>query len=63
MKEEEMVYLYYMGIDFLAKASLQSKEDIEQLRERLKLEAARSRDEDSVALRILANSLEPYLQD
>lgn len=60
---EETIYLYHMGIDWLAKASLLSIEQLDALRERLKVEAALSRDKDSVALRVLANALEPYLQD
>lgn len=61
--DEQIVYLYHLGIDWLAKSSLLSLAEIAQLRERLKVEAARVQDEDSIALRILANALEPYQQD
>lgn len=60
---EELIYLYHFGINWLAKVSILSKGEMEQLHERLKQEAARSGDKDSVALRILANAIEPYMQD
>lgn len=61
--EEITIHLYYLATDFLGKASCYPKEIIENVRERLKVEASKTQGEDSIALRCIANSLEPYLQD
>lgn len=61
--DETTTHLYHMVVDFLGKASVQSKQVIEQVRERLKVEGARHSDADSLALRCVANALEAYLND
>jgi len=61
--EETTIHLYHLAIDFLGKASCYPKTIIDNVRERLKAEAARTQGDDSIALRCIANSLEPYLQD
>lgn len=60
---ETAIHLYHLAIDFLGKASVQNNNVISIVRERLKAEAARVSGDDSIALRSIANSLEPYLQD
>lgn len=61
--EEMTIHLYHLATDFLAKTSCYPREVILNVQERLKVEASRAGDDDSVALRCIANSLEPYLQD
>lgn len=61
--EEEIVHIYHLAIDVLGKLSLQPAHAIEQLQSRFKIEAARSRPDDSAALRHMAGICEVYLND
>jgi uncharacterized protein YlaN (UPF0358 family) len=60
MAAEDLIVIYHKGIEFAAKLSLLDNEELEIIQSRLKQEAARASEEDSVALRCLANACQAY---
>lgn len=60
---EEVIHIYHLGLEWIAKASMLNADNRAKLRSRLKTEAARAQSDDSVALRCLDNICQVYEND
>lgn len=62
MTDEEIAHIYHLGIELTAKISMLYNEDLAKLQSRFKIAATKERDEDSVAVRMLSNICQVYME-